>query len=152
MNFVFLSGRLTKDPEIRYTQTQKAMASFTLAVDRDYKNENGERPVDFINCVAWESSASFLEKYVCKGTKVCVCGSIQVRKWQNQDGDNRYSTGVNCYRVEILAFPKNRENYGEPRPMRERKAQTQDDSPGSGYEVYTPPGFDELDDGGELPF
>ena len=150
MNIVCLTGRLTKDPEIRYTQSQKAVASFTLAVDRDYKTEDGERPSDFINCVAWGSSANFLERYVQKGAKICVCGSIQSRKWQDRDGGNRYSTEVNCSKVEILAFPKRRDEDEEPRPKRERKARTQDDGPGSGYEVYTPPGFDDLDDG-ELP-
>ena len=150
MNIVCLTGRLTKDPEIRYTQSQKAVASFTLAVDRDYKTEDGERPSDFINCVAWGSSANFMERYVQKGAKICVSGSIQSRKWQDRDGGNRYSTEVNCSKVEILAFPKRRDEDEEPRPKRERKARTQDDSPGSGYEVYTPPGFDDMDDG-ELP-
>lgn len=150
MNSVCLTGRLTKDPEIRYTQNQKPVASFTLAVDRDYKTENGDKPSDFISCVAWGSSATFLERYAVKGAKLGVSGAIQSRKWHDRDGNNRYATEVNCARVEILEFPKRRDEDAEPRPKRERKARTQDDGPGSGYEVYTPPGFDDLDDG-ELP-
>ena len=152
MNIVCLTGRLTKDPEIRYTQAQKPVASFSLAVDRDYKNENGERPSDFINCVVWGSSANFLEKYARKGVKIGVSGMIQSRKWQDQSGNNHYATEVNCAKVEILDFPKRRDEDAEPRPKRERKARSHDDGPGSGYEVYTPPGFEEMDDGGELPF
>ena len=151
MNSVCLTGRITRDPEIRYTQTQKPVASFSLAVDRDYKNENGDRPADFINCVTWGSSATFMEKYVRKGAKLGVSGSIQTRRWQDQNGDNRYATEVNCAKVEILEFSKRKDEDEDPQPRRERKARTRDDSPGSGYEVYTPPGFDDLDDGDELP-
>lgn len=152
MNSVCLTGRLTKDPEIRYTQNQKPVASFTLAVDRDYKTENGERLADFISCVTWSHSATFLERYAKKGAKIGVIGKLQSRKWQDRDGNNRYSTEVNCSAVEIFEFAKrdSGEDEEEPRPKRERKARTQDDGPGSGYEVYTPPGFEDLDDG-ELP-
>ena len=149
---VCLPGRLTTDPEIRYTQNQKPVASFTLAVDRDYKNEDGERLADFISCVTWSHSATFLERYAKKGAKIGVIGKLQSRKWQDRDGNNRYSTEVNCSAVEIFEFAKrdSGEDEEEPRPKRERKTRTQDDGPGSGYEVYTPPGFDDMDDG-ELP-
>lgn len=150
MNQVCLTGRLVKDPEIRYTQNQKPKASFSLAVDRDYKDTSGERPVDFISCVAWNSSATFLERYAQKGAKLGVTGSIQTRKYQGKDGGNRYSTEVNCDKVELLEFAKRGDRE---EPKRERRTRTEQNSEsGSGYEVYTPPGMEELSDSGELPF
>ena len=154
MNQVCLTGRLVKDPEVRYTQSQKPVASFSLAVERDYKDASGERPADFISCVAWNSSATFLERYAQKGAKIGMTGSLQSRKWQGKDGTNRYSTEVNCDKVELLEFAKRGDRAdGEERPKRETKSRKKDEAPGSGYEVFTPPGFDdEIDDGGTLPF
>ena len=153
MNQVCFTGRLVNDPEIRYTQNQNPVASFSLAVERDYKDANGERPVDFISCVAWNSSATFLERYAQKGAKLGVTGSIQTRKYQGKDGGNRYSTEVNCDKVELLEFAKRGDRAdGEERPKRETKSRKNDEAPDSGYEVYTPPGMEELSDSGELPF
>lgn len=150
MNQVCLTGRLVKDPEIRYTQNQKPVASFSLAVERDYKDANGERPTDFVNCVAWNSSATFLERYAQKGARIGVTGSLQTRKWQGKDGGNRYSTEVNCDKVELLEFAKRGD--GEEKPRRESRSRKNDEAPGSGYEVFTPPGFDEDLEDGSLPF
>lgn len=154
MNVVCLTGRLIKDPEIRYTQTQKPVASFVLAVDRGYKDENGDRPADFISCVAWNNSATFLERYAKKGAKLGVTGSIQSRKYQGKDGSTKYTTEVNCDKVEIVTFAPRENGDAEPKAKREpAKSRKQETNPGSGYEVFTPPGFDdEIDDGGELPF
>ena len=153
MNQVCFTGRLVNDPEIRYTQNQNPVASFSLAVERDYKDANGERPVDFISCVAWNSSATFLERYAQKGAKLGVTGSLRSRKWQGKDGTPRYSTEVNCDKVELLEFAKRGDRAdGEERPKRETKSQKNDEAPDSGYKVFTPPGMEDLSDSGELPF
>ena len=127
MNRAVLIGRLTKDPEIRETQSNIKVASFTLAVDRRYLDSAGNRQADFIPCVAWRGTAEFVEKYLTKGTKVAVEGSIQVRNFEDQNKTRRYITEVICDHVEFCES-KAREN-----------TQTGND------------GFVEVDDG-ELPF
>ena len=95
LNHITIMGRLTRDPELRRTGSGVAVASFTLAVDRDFgKNENGEKETDFIDCVAWRQTGEFVSKYFSKGRMAVVSGRLQVRKWQNQEGENRYSTEV----------------------------------------------------------
>ena len=95
LNHIVIMGRLTRDPELRRTGSGTAVASFTVAVDRDFgKNENGEKETDFIDCVAWRSTAEFVSKYFSNGCMAVVSGRLQVRKWQNQEGENRYSTEV----------------------------------------------------------
>ena len=94
LNKSFLMGRLTKDPEMRYTQAQTAVTSFSLAVERDAKGKDGEREVDYINCVAWRSTAEFVEKYFHKGSMAIVAGRLQIRNWQDKDGNNRQSAEV----------------------------------------------------------
>lgn len=91
LNKVVLMGRLTADPEKRMTTSNTPVTSFTVAVDRDYSKE---KETDFINCVAWRSTADFVSKYFSKGSMIVVSGRLQVRKWQNKDGENRYSTEV----------------------------------------------------------
>lgn len=91
MNKVILMGRLTKDPEVRYTQDHKAVASYTLAVDR---RTNGENKADFITCQCWEKKAEFAEKYLHKGTKIIVSGRIQTGKYTSRDGHTVYTTDV----------------------------------------------------------
>ena len=94
LNKVVLMGRLTKDPEMRYTQAQTAVTSFSLAVERDAKSRDGDKEVDYINCVAWRSSAEFVEKYFHKGSMAVVAGRLQIRNWQDKDGNNRQSAEV----------------------------------------------------------
>jgi len=94
MNNVCLIGRITKDPELRYTPSNVANAQFTLAVNREYKNANGEYEADFINCVAWKQTAEFVAKYAKKGNQLGITGSIQTRNYQAQDGTTRYVTEV----------------------------------------------------------
>ena len=94
LNKSFLMGRLTKDPELRYTQSQTAVTSFSIAVERDAKGKDGEREVDYINCVAWRSTAEFVEKYFHKGSMAIVAGRLQIRNWQDKDGNNRQSAEV----------------------------------------------------------
>ena len=96
LNKVILCGRLTSDPELKTTQSQISVISFTIAVNRRQRsNENNQQQVtDFINCVAWRQTAEFITRFFKKGSAICVTGSIQVRKWSDQQGQNRYSTEV----------------------------------------------------------
>jgi len=102
INNVVLVGRLTRDPELRYTPSNVANVQFTIAVDRQFQSANGERQADFISCVAWRQSAEFLAKYVKKGYMVGITGSIQTRNYQAQDGTTRYVTEVVCNSVQNL--------------------------------------------------
>lgn len=92
MNNCSFIGRLTKDPEVRSTQSNVSVAGFTLAIDRPFKNANGEREADFISFVAWRSTAEFVGKYLKKGQKVGVTGSMQTRSYENKQGNRVYIT------------------------------------------------------------
>ena len=95
LNHIDIMGRLTRDPELRHTGSGTAVASFTIAVDRDYSGKDGgEKETDFIDIVAWRNTAEFVSKYFTKGRMAVVSGRLQVRKWQNKEGENRYSTEV----------------------------------------------------------
>lgn len=94
LNKIFLMGRLTRDPELRKTQSGTAVTSFTLAVDRDYKPQDGERGTDFIDVVAWRSTAEFVFKYFSKGRMAVVEGRLQIRDWTDKDGNKRRSYEV----------------------------------------------------------
>jgi len=94
LNRAIIMGRLTRDPELRHTQSGVAVASFTLAVDRDYKPQDGERETDFIDCVAWRHTGEFVSKYFSKGKMAVVEGRIQVRGWEDKDGGKRRSTEI----------------------------------------------------------
>lgn len=96
MNKVILMGRLTRDPEVRYTQgeNQMAIARYTLAVDRRFNRNNDENTADFISCVAFGKSGEFAEKYLRKGTKIAVTGRIQTGSYTNKDGVKVYTTDV----------------------------------------------------------
>lgn len=95
LNRIALMGRLTRTPELRRTQNGTAVASFTLAVDRDYSGKDGgEKETDFIDCVAWRSTAEFISKYFTKGRMVVVAGRLQIRPWTDKDGNKREATEV----------------------------------------------------------
>ena len=95
LNHITIMGRLTRDPELRRTGSGAAVASFTLAVDRDFgKNENGERETDFIDCVAWRQTGEFVSKYFTKGRMAVVSGRLQIRGWTDKDGNKRRSAEV----------------------------------------------------------
>lgn len=94
MNKAILMGRLTRDPEMRTTANQVPLASFTLAIDRRFKNASGERQADFIPIVAWRQQAEFASRFLHKGSRVAVVGSIQVRNWEDADGNRRITTEV----------------------------------------------------------
>ena len=95
LNHITIMGRLTRDPELRRTGSGIAVASFTLAVDRDFgKNENGERETDFIDCVAWRQTGEFVSKYFTKGRMAVVAGRLQIRSWNDKDGNKRRTAEV----------------------------------------------------------
>lgn len=94
MNKVILMGRLTKDVETRYTQTNTMVATFSLAIDRRIANKNGEKETDYINIVAWSKTAEFVSKYFKKGLKVAVIGRIQTRNYEDDRGQKHYITEV----------------------------------------------------------
>ena len=95
LNHITIMGRLTRDPELRRTGSGIAVASFTVAVDRDFGNrENGERETDFIDCVAWRQTGEFVSKYFTKGRMAVVSGRLQIRNWTDKDGNKRRSAEV----------------------------------------------------------
>lgn len=97
MNKVFLIGRATRDPDVRYSQGEQSMAivRFHLAVDRSFKKDGDNQTTDFISCVSFGKTAEFIEKYVCKGTKIAVVGKIHTSNYVNKDG-------VKCYNTEVI--------------------------------------------------
>ena len=101
MNRVELVGRITKDPELRYTSSNIASVRFTLAVNRPFQNQNGERETDFISCVAWRNQAENMKKYVSKGSLISVEGRIQTGSY-DKDGQRVYTTDVVCDSVQFL--------------------------------------------------
>jgi len=101
MNKVILMGRMTKDPEVRYTDGGASIARFSLAVDRRYKQEGAEQTADFINCIAFGKTAEFIEKYFYKGSKAVIEGRIQTGSYTNKDGQKVYTTDVVVEQVEF---------------------------------------------------
>lgn len=107
MNKIILIGRLTKDIEIRYTQNQKEVVSFDLAVNRNYKNANGEYDTDFFKCIAWGNLAKTIQTYTSKGSQLAIEGRVENRTYQVNDGTNRYVTEVVVEGVHLIDFKKN---------------------------------------------
>ena len=101
MNKVILIGRLTKDPEVKMTQSQVSVCTFTVAVERRFKDANGERQADFISCVAWRQQAELLGKYFQKGSRIAIVGNIQTRSYE-VDGQRRYATEVMVDEIEFV--------------------------------------------------
>ena len=102
MNKVELVGRLTKDPEVKLTSNQTQFCNFTVAVDRRFKDSNGQRQADFISCVAWRQTAAFIQKYFRKGSRIGLVGSIQTRNYEDQNGQKRYITEVVVDEAEFV--------------------------------------------------
>lgn len=117
INKSILIGRLTKDPEVKYTQSNLAVCSFTIAVNRAFKKENEEREADFIQCVAWRNQAENLAKFTKKGSQIAVEGRIQTRNYEGQDGKKIYVTEVVADSIVFLTFKNEEtkpENYRQP--------------------------------------
>lgn len=110
MNKVILLGRLTKNPEIRFSQTNNTkVALFTLAVDRNYVKPGEERQTDFISLVAYSKLADFAEKYLKQGTQICMCGRMQVRNWTDDEGKRRYATDVIAEEIKFAESARKQE-------------------------------------------
>ena len=163
LNHIVLMGRLTRDPELRYTQSQTPVASFSLAVDRDF-GRGEEKQTDFIDCVAWRQTGEFVSKYFQKGSLAVVSGRLQIRDWTDRDGNKRRSAEVvvdNVYFGESKRREgESRDNYGPRDSYGSRDNYSSRDSYGqrdsrqdSAPRQAAPSAFSELDDGdGELPF
>lgn len=109
INNVVLVGRMTRDAELRYTGNNTAVATFTLAVNRNFKNQNGEREADFINCVMWRQQAENLANWAKKGTLIGVTGRIQTRNYENQQGQRVYVTEVVADNFQMLESRKDQQ-------------------------------------------
>ena len=116
LNHITIMGRLTRDPELRRTGSGIAVASFTVAVDRDFGGrDGGERETDFIDCVAWRQTGEFVSKYFTKGSMIVVSGRLQIRNWNDKDGNKRRSAEVvadNCYFGESKRSNEGGSSYG----------------------------------------
>lgn len=117
MNTITLLGRLTKNPEARYTSTGKAVTLFTLAVNRPYANSDGQREADFINCQAWGKTAEVVGNHVSKGDRLLVEGRLQIRSYTDKEGVKRYATEVVVNRVEFIEQKKDSNVKTEASPM-----------------------------------
>jgi single-strand DNA-binding protein len=133
LNNITLMGRLTRDPELRYTQSNIPVASFTLACERDIADKaTGRREVDFIDCVAWRSTGEFVSKYFQKGNSCIVSGRLQIRDWTDREGNNRKAAEINVGNVY----------FGQSKSADRATENTN-----------TQPAFEGIaDDDGELPF
>ena len=162
LKHIVIMGRLTRDPELRYTQSQIPVASFRVAVDRDF-GRGEERQTDFIDCVAWRSTGEFVSKYFQKGSMAVVSGRLQMRDWTDKDGNKRTSAEVVA---DNVYFGESKRRDGDPRDSygprdsyaprdnyAARDSYGQRDSRDSAPRQPAPSAFAELDDGdGELPF
>ncbi len=150
LNHITIMGRLTRDPELRRTGSGIAVASFTVAVDRDYSGKDGgEKETDFIDCVAWRQTGEFVSKYFTKGRMIIVSGRLQIRPWTDKDGNKRRSAEVvadNCY------FGDSKKEGGDT----SNSAPAQNGGSYGGYAnppTYPQSNFDVIeDDDSQLPF
>lgn len=113
MNKTFLIGNLTKDVDLRTTTSGKTVASFTIAVNRRFKDKEGEKQTDFFNIIAWGQLGEMCGRYLAKGRKVAVVGELQTRSYDAKDGTKRYVTEIVADEVEFLS-PKETESHAEP--------------------------------------
>ena len=149
LNKIILMGRLTRDPELRRTQSGTAVTSFSLAVDRDFKSQSGEKETDFIDVVAWRNTAEFVSKYFTKGRMAVVEGRLQIRDWTDRDGGKRRSAEVIA---ENVYFGDSKREGGSDYGSAPAYS-----APYSGYAAPAAPGghsvFAEIgEEDGELPF
>lgn len=132
LNKITVMGRMTRDPELRRTNSGTAVTGFTIACERDFKADNGEREADFIECVAWRNTAEFVSKYFAKGRMAVVSGRLQTRNWTDKDGNKRKATEIIA---ESVYFGDSKRD-------------------GTAQQSYTAPqeSFAELPDDGDIPF
>lgn len=137
LNRICLMGRLTRDPELRRTGNGTAVTSFTIAVDRDFKSQDGEKETDFIDIVAWRTTAEFASKYFSKGRMAVVTGRLQLRDWTDKEGNKRRT-------AEIVA---DNVYFGDS-----KKPEGSDSAQAENVAEGTYGGFAESEDDGDLPF
>lgn len=138
MNKCIEIGRIATDIEMRTTQSGISVATFKVAVNRRAKNAQGGHDADFIPVVVWRQSADFLKQYGNKGDRVAVCGTVQTRSYDAQDGSKRYVTEINAEEVELLGGNRNSSSGGGEQPHAQNTMQQQ--------------GFEEVEDDDNLPF
>ncbi len=152
MNKVVIVGRLTKDPEIKLTSNQTQFCNFTVAVDRKFKDANGQRQADFISCLAWKQTAVFIQKYFKKGSRIGLAGSIQTRSYDDQNGQKRFITEVVVDEVEFVES----NNRAEEQPQTQPQPQPQPQEAQPVQNVPTAPAqpvpVQLQEESGELPF
>ena len=132
INNVTLVGRLTKDVELKYTPANQAVVQFTLAVNRTFKNANGERESDFINCVIWRQSAENFANFVKKGALVGITGRIQTRNYENQQGQRVYVTEVIAENFQMLESRNQQQGQQHEQPQQAKQQQVKQPDPFSG--------------------
>ena len=147
LNKIILMGRLTRDPELRRTQSGTAVTSFSLAVDRDFKSQSGEKETDFIDIVAWRNTAEFVSKYFTKGRMAVVEGRLQIRDWTDRDGGKRRSAEVVADNVYFGDSRRDSADGGYA-PSYSAPAPGRSTAPVSGHSDFAEIGEED----GELPF
>jgi single-strand DNA-binding protein len=135
LNRIIVMGRMTRDPELRRTNSGTAVASFTVAVDRDFKSQSGEKETDFIDVVAWRNTAEFASKYFSKGRMAVVEGRLQIRDWTDKDGNKRRSAEIVADSVYFGDSKRDGGDTVQSEPQSEPQS-----------------GFSEVEDDGDLPF
>lgn len=151
MNKVFLIGNLTKDPELRSTQSGVSVCNFTIAVNRRFKNANGQQETDYLNIIAWRQLAELCSKYLVKRRKVAVTGSIQTRTYEAKDGSKRTAWDIVAEEVEFLT-PQNQQSSTPSAPGAYTTAASKDSGTAYAPQPHNDFGeFTQVDDE-ELPF
>ena len=138
LNVSIIMGRLTRDPELRRTNSGKPVASFTVAVDRDYAPEGQEKETDFIDCVAWNGTAEFVQKYFSKGSMIVVNGRLQLRNWTDKDGNKRRSAEILASNVYFGESKKSQEGNNTTHNQNAYQGSTGNPS---GYPNMQPQGY-----------
>ena len=151
MNMVCLLGRLTADPELRHTQTQIPVTSFTLAVDRTYQPKGQERQADFINIVAWRQTAEFVTRYFHKGQRMALTGTLQSRRYVDRDGNNRTAYEVVADNVFFAESKSQNGGYQPAAPSFDSQVPQYTEAPAS-FSTAAPGDFVEVVGDEDLPF
>ena len=147
-NKAILIGNMVSDPELKQTQGGLSVCSFSIAVNRRFKGENGQQECDFIPIVAWRQQAEFVCKYFKKGLPILICGQIQIRSWTNNNNEKRYTTEVVADEVSFVTSANNEQKPATP----QNPANFQNGTMPSAYSGVNNPQFEEIRTDGDLPF
>ena len=146
LNKAIIMGRFVQNPELKYTPSNVPVVSFTIAVNRDFKDQNGQYPTDFLDCVAWRNTAEFVSRYFQKGSLCAVEGTIQARMWEDKNGSKRKTVEIIASNVYFAESKKNNSDGGN-------FASTYDVPPAPSFEQFdAQDDFAEVGDDDELPF